>query len=267
LCNSSNSTQISLTANRFYRCFCVDASYPGHPDPNPSCSTCWTWIPDYSLNDPRIFNQNGIFPLEGPLGTNFKDPQPPNVSSSGKCGVNPVTGQPGIRDDKPVNGLRAGGTGNIRPGNGGNGGFRSRGGGTKHDGTDIAAPVGTPIVASMGGTVVKTVTGFGLANTAAERSAQNGGYGNAVTIKYDNGAYGYYAHLTNVYVAEGNRVEQGATVIGTAGRTGNANNSQQPSQDDHLHYGRFSGPANGSGRPANKNQYVDPVKSLNSPCS
>ena len=183
------------------------------------------------------------------------------------CGVNPVTGTPGIRDDSFVPGqLRAGGFGNIRPGNGGPGGFHDRNG--RHSGVDIVAPVGTPIVASMNGMVIKVVNKYGLANTEAARRAQNGGYGNAVTIKYNNGLYGYYAHLTSVSAGEQTDVKQG-DVIGTSGRTGNANNPYQPSQDNHLHYGRFKKPFNedrGFPLPDHKSSWIDPVKSLNNPC-
>jgi RHS repeat-associated protein len=201
---------------------------------------------------------NDQFEIGGGVG----DP----ASPEDKCGLNPISRQPGIRDDKPdpKTGLREGGKGNVRPGAGGNGGFRERTGG-KHDGTDIAAPVGTQFVASMSGRVVKVVDSYELANTAAARRAQNGGYGNAVTIQYDNGTYGYYAHLTKVYAVEGARIEQGARV-GSTGRTGNANNDRQPPADDHLHYGRFTGPINAKGRPVNKSQWINPVKSLNSPC-
>ena len=208
-------------------------------------------------------------PLPG-AGTTNEVVSPGGVGDPGspieKCGFNPVSRQPGIRDDKPNSqGLRQGGLGNIRPGNGGNGAFHSRTGG-KHDGVDIAAPVGTQVVASMNGTIVNVVEGFGLANTARERSKQNGGYGNSITIQYDNGLYGYYAHLTSVYVIDGMRINQGSR-IGSSGRTGNANNNQQPAGDDHLHYGRFDGALNtANGRPQSKKGWLDPVSSLNNSC-
>lgn len=68
------------------------------------------------------------------------------------CGLNPVTGLPGIRNDKPskkypannAQGIgRIGDFGNIRAGNGGLGGFRERSK-QRHSGIDITAPVGTP---------------------------------------------------------------------------------------------------------------------------
>ncbi len=148
------------------------------------------------------------------------------------CGVNPVTGKYGLRKDKPMGGFRLGGLGNIRPGHGGPGGYRERRDGG-HSGVDIVAPVGTPVVVSNSGKVIKIVRKFELAYTSKERSEQNGGYGNAVTIKYNVGIYGYYAHLTSISIEEGD-VRQG-DVIGTAGRTGNANNKEQPPGDDHLH--------------------------------
>ncbi len=144
------------------------------------------------------------------------------LKGSNYCGVNPVTGNPGIRDDQPgSNGLRAGGFGNIRPGNNGRGGFQERSG-QRHSGVDIVAPVGTKIVASMSGKVIRVVNKYTVSTIESVRSNQNGGYGNAVTIEYKNGLYGYYAHLTSVSVEEQTDIIQG-DVVGTSGRTGNAN--------------------------------------------
>ena len=181
------------------------------------------------------------------------------------CGVNPVTNSPGIVDDRsnPQTGLRVGGLGNIRPGNGGNGGFRERSNG-KHDATDIVAPVGTTIFANLEGTVIQAVSGYRLANTAANRAAQFGGLGNTVVIDH-GGFYTLYSHLTDVYVVFGDFVTEGMA-IGTAGRTGNANNNQQPPQDDHVHFGVFYGSVKKNGLPASKSQYRNPVKYLNNPC-
>ncbi len=181
------------------------------------------------------------------------------------CGVNPVTNSPGIVDDRsnPQTGLRVGGLGNIRPGNGGNGGFRERSNG-KHDATDIVAPVGTTIFANLEGTVIQAVSGYRLANTAANRAAQFGGLGNTVVIDH-GGFYTLYSHLTDVYVVFGDFVTEGMA-IGTAGRTGNANNNQQPPQDDHVHFGVFYGSVKKNGLPASKSQYRNPVKYLNNLC-
>lgn len=83
-----------------------------------------------------------------------------------------------------------------------------------HEGTDFAAPRGTPIMAAGNGTI--------------ERASRWGGYGNYVRIRH-NGTYKTaYAHMTRFAVRKGERVEQGE-VIGYVGTTGN-------STGPHLHY-------------------------------
>ena len=186
--------------------------------------------------------------------------------SEGNCGLNPITNKPGIRNDIPskkhpaknAQGTgRAGGLGNIRKGNGGAGGFQERSS-DGHDGIDIEAPVGTPVYASLDGVVKRVVDQFKVPGK------NGGGYGNLVAINYDNlSLNGVYAHLTTVNVTNGQSVEAG-DLIGTTGRTGNANNKNQPSGDDHLHYGRFTGEYE-KGSLAGKD-FIDPQKSLNSPC-
>ena len=75
-----------------------------------------------------------------------------------------------------------------------------------HRGTDFAANVGTPILATASGTVV-----------ASER---RGGNGNYVKIKH-NGTYStQYLHMKRRKVKKGQYVKQG-DVIGTVGMTGN----------------------------------------------
>lgn len=182
------------------------------------------------------------------------------------CGVNPVTGKPWIMNDRPdpQTGLRQGGLGNIRPGNGGRGGFRERTG-AKHDAVDIVAPVGTNILANRSGKVVAAISGYKPANTSKKRDAQAGGLGNVVIIDHGDGIYTMYAHLTDVSVKVGDSVKQGE-ILGTSGRTGNANNDQQPEEDDHVHFAVFTGPVKKNGFPVSKSQYKNPVIYLNSPC-
>ena len=86
----------------------------------------------------------------------------------------------------------------------------------KHEGTDFAAPKGTPIVASGDGIVVKV----GWA----------GGYGNAIRIKHNSTYETMYAHLSKFAknIKKGTRVKQGS-IIGYVGSTGN-------STGPHLHY-------------------------------
>jgi hypothetical protein len=84
-----------------------------------------------------------------------------------------------------------------------------------HAGKDLAAPEGTPVVASLSGRVVMS----GLA----------GGYGLAVEIEHDGPRRRtLYGHLSELYVREGQRVRQGE-VIGRVGSTG-------LSTGPHLHF-------------------------------
>ena len=75
-----------------------------------------------------------------------------------------------------------------------------------HKGTDFAAPIGTPILATADGTVIK--------------SEYRGGNGNYVKIRH-NGTYDtQYLHMKKRNVRVGNFVRQG-DVIGWIGMTGN----------------------------------------------
>ena len=87
---------------------------------------------------------------------------------------------------------------------------------------DIAMPVGTPVVASRAGVVVRT------------ENRQTGGgrdpAGNFVRILHPDGTMAVYLHLSrgSVRVREGQRVEQG-TLLALSGNTGN-------STGPHLHF-------------------------------
>jgi len=84
---------------------------------------------------------------------------------------------------------------------------------SKHTGLDIAAPTGTKIKASAGGTV--TFSGY------------KGSFGYMVVINHGNGVETYYAHCSKLYVTVGQQVNQG-DVIAAVGNTGN-------STGPHLH--------------------------------
>jgi hypothetical protein len=167
-----------------------------------------------------------------------------------KCGVNPVTGKPGI-DFKPISGpfdhSRPGTFGNLRKGIGGAGGFKERSKG-KHAAIDIVSPVGTPTVANRDGKVVAILP-------------LHGDLGNTVVIDH-GGVYTSYSHLSSFSVGLG-PIRQG-DVVGRSGRTGNVPKSQLASED-HVHFGVFDGLVNGNFLPLNK-QWQDGVKYLNSPC-
>ncbi|MEG0765605.1 MAG: M23 family metallopeptidase, partial [Pseudoflavonifractor sp.] len=83
-----------------------------------------------------------------------------------------------------------------------------------HSGLDIAAPYGSPIAASDGGTVVFAGTGSG----------SNWSYGKYVLIDHGNGKTTRYAHCSKLLVSAGDKVYQGQTIakVGSTGRsTGN----------------------------------------------
>ena len=85
-----------------------------------------------------------------------------------------------------------------------------------HRGTDFAAPMGTPIMASGSGII--------------KRARWCGGGGNCIKIKHNNAYQTVYAHLKNFArgIKEGVRVKQGQ-IIGYVGSTGK-------STGPHLHY-------------------------------
>ena len=88
-------------------------------------------------------------------------------------------------------------------------------GGTEfHQGIDIAAEMGTPIVAAADGVV--TAAGW------------NGGYGNMVDIDHGSGVVTRYGHASAVAVTVGQQVRRGQ-VIAYVGSTGR-------STGPHLHY-------------------------------
>ena len=86
---------------------------------------------------------------------------------------------------------------------------------TYHQGVDLAAPAGTPIYASRGGTVTRATYG--------------GASGYYVSINHHDGYSSIYMHMTNYVVSAGQQVAQGQ-VIGYVGSTG-------ISSGDHLHFG------------------------------
>jgi murein DD-endopeptidase MepM/ murein hydrolase activator NlpD len=86
-----------------------------------------------------------------------------------------------------------------------------------YNGVDLAAPVGTPIVASMAGKVIVSRTG-----------GYNGGYGTYVVISHAGGVQTVYGHMKDNYVSVGQNVEQGE-VIGSIGMTGHTTGP-------HIHF-------------------------------
>ncbi len=101
----------------------------------------------------------------------------------------------------------------IRPVNGG----RKTQGLHGHNGIDIGANSGTPVLASGSGRVI-----------LAKEGGYNGGYGSIVIISHQGGIQTVYSHLRQVNVTTGQTVSQGQ-VIGQVGNTG-------LSTGPHLHF-------------------------------
>lgn len=93
------------------------------------------------------------------------------------------------------------------------------GGRRKHEGIDIFAERGTPVLAAAAGHV--------------QQAGRNRLGGNIVWVGHEGGWSTYYAHLDRVQVREGQRVKAGDR-LGTVGNTGNARNASP-----HLHFGMY----------------------------
>ncbi|MBM3271986.1 LysM peptidoglycan-binding domain-containing protein [Candidatus Kaiserbacteria bacterium] len=86
-----------------------------------------------------------------------------------------------------------------------------------YNAVDMAAPVGTPIMASAAGKVI-----------VAKSGGWNGGYGSYVVVQHANGSQTLYAHMSRVNASSGDQVSQGE-VIGYVGNTGKSTGA-------HLHF-------------------------------
>lgn len=83
-----------------------------------------------------------------------------------------------------------------------------------HNGVDMAAPNGSPILAAYSGTVVA--------------AAYNGSMGNYIMIDHGDDLYTIYMHASALYVSKGAQVSRGDQ-IGAVGSTGR-------STGPHLHF-------------------------------
>jgi murein DD-endopeptidase MepM/ murein hydrolase activator NlpD len=86
--------------------------------------------------------------------------------------------------------------------------------GRMHEGIDIAAPIGTPVLAAASGVVV----GAGW----------HDGYGNLIKLEHLDGSVTVYGHNSRILVTHGQEVEQGEQ-IAEMGSTGNSTGS-------HVHF-------------------------------
>lgn len=143
---------------------------------------------------PRKMSANSTFsialpsPLNSPGSSSFHDLT--NMPSRMPVSASAITSDFGWRRN-PI-------SGNFQP----------------HRGMDLAAPSGTPIVATMDGTVAA--------------AGWHGGYGLLVSLDNVEGLETRYGHLSRLAVSEGQQVRKG-DVIGYVGSTGN-------STGPHLHY-------------------------------
>jgi murein DD-endopeptidase MepM/ murein hydrolase activator NlpD len=87
--------------------------------------------------------------------------------------------------------------------------------GRPHEGIDLSAPLGTPIVAARDGTVI--YAGDGVK-----------GYGNMVVVQHDGGLLTVYAHNSLLIARQGERVRQGQEIA----RVGQSGRATAP----HLHF-------------------------------
>ena len=105
-------------------------------------------------------------------------------------------------------------------------------GGVFHDGVDIPAPRGTPVLATQDGTVIQVIN-------------SSSGYGNLIRLQHSNGVVSFYGHLTDIGVRMGQYVHRGE-VIGWIGNTGK-------STGPHLHFGMAQ-----NGQSVNPRYYIHP---------
>lgn len=87
--------------------------------------------------------------------------------------------------------------------------------GRMHKGIDIAAPIGTPVVAAADGQVLSA-------------GWNSGGYGNLVKLRHFDGSITLYAHNSKIFVRRGQTVSQGQQIAAM----GNTGYSTGP----HLHF-------------------------------
>ncbi len=102
-----------------------------------------------------------------------------------------------------------------------------------HEGIDVSAPMGSPIVAPASG-IVKSV-------------GREAGYGNTFEIDHGNGIVTRFAHCSRIVVRNGDHVTRGQ-VVATVGNTG-------LSTGPHLHY-----EVHVNGKPVDPLKYILPDK-------
>ena len=92
-----------------------------------------------------------------------------------------------------------------------------------HNGIDLSAPIGTPIMAAADGIVISTDN--------QDRYCYKGAYGKYVAIRHYDGLTTIYGHMSLIAAKEGQQVKRGE-VIGYVGQTGYATGP-------HVHFGVY----------------------------
>lgn len=185
-------------------------------------------------------SQPDIIPLDGPPPVKEAEATltPPQQQPTPSPTVVPLTGAPppasaapgaqtdaappGGRFPWPVRGRVLGAYGNS-PGGGHN------------DGINIAAPLGTPVRAIDGGTVVYS-------------GNEVKGYGNIVLIRHANGWISAYAHLEDVDVKQGDAISPGEVIA----KVGNSGGVTEPQLHFELRRGK---------KPVNPTEFLAPAPS------
>ena len=107
----------------------------------------------------------------------------------------------------------------IRNDSRGDGFFSAKRSGKRvHNGIDLLADIGTPVLAARSGLVIEAISSKGM--------------GNYVILQHSGGLTTIYGHLSSIKTRKGVFVRQGE-VIGAVGKTGNANH---PDMLPHLHF-------------------------------
>ena len=96
-------------------------------------------------------------------------------------------------------------------------------GGRNHNGIDYPVPAGTPISVVQPGTI-----------SVADSNYDPGGWGALVEVQHSDGSSTRYAHLSQISVSKGQKIEAGTLIGKTGGKPGapGAGNSR----GEHLHY-------------------------------
>ncbi|HVX90466.1 MAG TPA: peptidoglycan DD-metalloendopeptidase family protein [Candidatus Paceibacterota bacterium] len=100
--------------------------------------------------------------------------------------------------------------------------------GMGHDGIDIGMPIGTPVLAALGGTVLAT----GNTDVKSPSGQMCYSFGKWVMVQHPNGLSTLYAHLSSIEATKGQVVTTGQE-LGLSGMTGYATGP-------HLHFGVYA---------------------------